>query len=59
MGPVLPGGNNEGRNIPTPWEGSSPVGRSTWIEEELQGLRGESSKLLRITCIEEVDTTTL
>ena len=52
MGPVLLGGNNEGRSIPAPWEGSSPVGKSTWIEEELQGLRGESSKLLRITCIE-------
>ena len=36
--PVLLGGNCEGRDIPAPWEGSSPVGRSTWKEGELQGL---------------------
>lgn len=36
--PVLLGGNCKGRNIPAPWEVSSPLRRSTWIEGELQGL---------------------
>ena len=37
-GPAPLGENYKRGNIPAPWEGSSPVGRSTWIEGELQGL---------------------